>query len=342
MRKILHSKNILLHSVPSYKKYRMITATTYKRFLLICGMLCVLLTVFAEEIVIGSWNIQGNGHFEEQEIIQFASYFVADKHIDILALQEVKLELLITENLYATLLNNNFLERLTKALPGGEWKFISSAEYAIRHDSGKYGHCKVGLDNAIVYRSDKVYVEDLSANMQFNFKNFYKSNYKMNKNNTNILRFSSINSQFSDLNYFYLINTHLPAKSRKKGWLPWMQDIKILKSLYKSIDSNAPIVWCGDFNAEYDDPDLKNNFSDCLIGCCKPTTVGAVEYKNNYDHFILNSAAKSFIIQRPDRYTSDAADGRISYGYKFTTIKYFFDHISDHVPIFMSIDIRNF
>ena len=94
MKKILHSKNILLHSVPSDKKYRMITETTYKRFLLICSMLCVLLIAFAEEIVIGSWNIRGNGHFEEQEIIQFGTYFVTNKSLVVLDLQEVKLELL--------------------------------------------------------------------------------------------------------------------------------------------------------------------------------------------------------------------------------------------------------
>lgn len=47
-------------------------------------------------------------------------------------------------------------------------------------------------------------------------------------------------------------------------------------------------------------------------------------------------------IKEPSRCTSDAADVRIRYGYKSTTLEYFYEHISDHVPIFMSIDIGNF
>ena len=350
MKKILHSKNILLHSVPSDKKYRMITETTYKRFLLICSMLCVLLIAFAEEIVIGSWNIRGNGHFEEQEIIQFSTYFVTNKSLDVLALQEVKLELLPkpgSNDIYKTIDSNNFLERFAQTLSkqtGTIWKFTSSAEYAIRKNIDEYTYCNKGLDNAVLYRADKLTVQDLYSGHPFYFDNFEKSNYKTNMNNTNILKIKNV----SQTSVFYLINKHMPFKSKQKGWGPWDRDIQVLYRMYQILDSNAPIIICGDFNG--DASELGTIFSDCFVGCRKPTSIStsifnsAARYAHEYDHFILNIAATQQVVNEPSRYTSDPdiETGQIRYGHKSTTLEYFYEHISDHVPIFMSIDIGNF
>lgn len=361
MKKILHSKNILLHSVSSYKKYRMITETTYKRFLLICGMLCVLLIAFAEEIVIGSWNIQGNGRTfaekEAREVIKFGQSFVRDKHIDILALQEVMLNLQID--------TTAFLKQFAKALSeqtGGQWAYTSSAEYALREKKwvkGEYyASCNSdsGLDNAVLYRSDKLVVEDRHSGYPFYFDNFDISKYKMSMNHTNILKISNSNSRFSDVNYFYLINTHMPynnKENRKRdigvlrkicdklyemdGYSPIFfygstnteneninQDIQILP--YSIVDEGAPIILCGDFNTDCNNLLKRQSyltFTGYVIECCKTTTRG----HKRYDHFILNNAANNLKLQGGHRYKPES---------------FFEKKISDHVPIFMSIDIGNF
>ena len=318
-------------------------ATVFKRFLLLCVFLFVLLAGFAEELVIGSWNIRGNGHFEEPEVIQFGSYFVTNQGLDILALQEVKLELQKRPDTkrYKTLGKNNFLERFAQALSkqtGAVWKFISSAEYAIRENIDEYTYCNKGLDNAVLYRADKVTVQDLYSGRPFYFDNFDISHYKMNMNNTNVLKIKSTGQSF----VFYLVNKHMPFKSKKKGWGPWLRDVQVLHRIYKALDSNAPIIICGDFNAKADD--LGKTFSDCFVGCRKPTSVSSFNsssrYANEYDHFILNAVATRAVVKEPSRYTSDAdiSTGRIHYGHKSITLEYFYDHISDHVPIFMSFD----
>lgn len=81
-------------------------------------------------------------------------------------------------------------------------------------------------------------------------------------------------------------------------------------------------------------------FTECFIGCRKPTTVNRqFRYSHEFDHFILNAAATELVIQEPDRYTSDTdSSGTIRYGNKSMTLEYFLTHLSDHVPIFMSFD----
>ena len=337
MKKSLYSDTITLHSVKFYTRYG---TGIFKRLFFICGMLFILLTASAEELVIGSWNIRGNSHFEEYEVIQFGSYFVLDKHIDILALQEVKLELQKRQDTkkYKILDKNNFLERFAQTLSkqtGGIWKYVSSAEYAIRETIGEYVNCNTGLDNAVLYRSDKVIVEDLHSGYPFHFDNFDISNYKMNMNHTNILKISSMKDQFLDLNYFYFINTHMPAADKNKQ----SRDIDILHQIYTVLDNNTPIILCGDFNIGYSE--LNKIFSDCFVECYESTTISAIRYVNSYDHFILNTVAKKQEgVQKAKRYTSAITDiftGQIHYGNKVTTLEAFL-HISDHVPIFMSID----
>lgn len=316
-------------------------SASMKKLLFICGTLFILLTAYAEELVIGSWNIRGNGHFEEQEIIQFGSYFVTNKALDILTLQEVKLELQKRQDTkrYKTLGKNNFLERFAKTLSkqtGAVWKFVSSAEYAIRENIDEYTYCNKGLDNAVLYRADKVTVQDIYSGHPFYFDDFDKSKYKMNMNNTNVLKIKSAGAS----SVFYLINKHMPFKSKKKGWGPWLRDVEVLYRIYKTLDTNAPIIICGDFNAKADD--LAKTFSDCFVGCRKPTSVSSFNavsrYAHEYDHFILNAAATQRVGTEPSRYTSDpdSTTGRVRYGNKSITLEYFYDHISDHVPIFMS------
>lgn len=349
MKKTTSSNNIPLCSVRPYKRYHRIVTAAYKRFLLVCGMLLVLLTAFAEELVIGSWNIRGNGHFEEQEIIKFGSYFVMNKELDVIALQEVKLELLPKQgsnDIYKTISDDNFLERFAQTLSkqtGVVWKYVSSAEYAIRKNINEYTYCNKGLDNAVVYRADKVTVQDLYSSHPFHFDNFEKSNYKMNMNNTNILKIKSMKQS----SVFYLINKHMPFKTKQKGWGPWDRDIQVLYKIYQALDSNIPIIICGDFNGTAGE--LGTTFGDCFVGCRKPTSLSAgifkssCRYAHEYDHFILNTAATLLVVKEPSRYTSDPdiSTGRIRYGYKSTTLAYFYEHISDHVPIFMSIAIGN-
>ncbi|MGP1530192.1 MAG: endonuclease/exonuclease/phosphatase family protein [Treponema sp.] len=310
---------------------------------------CFLLTVGqyggSEELVLGSWNIQGNGGpFNEQELVQFGSYFVRDKNIDILALQEVKVPLkkLHHTTVYKTRIGNDFLDHFEQALErqtGGVWKFVSSCDYAIRENIDEYVYCNAGLDNAVLYRADKLVVEELHAGYPFYFDNFHKSPYKMNMNNTNVLK---VSDRFANKS-FYLINKHMPYTSKRKGWQPWYRDIAVLQQLYNALENAEPKILCGDFNAAHHSFYTENGtslFTDCFIGCRKPTTINRqLRYAHEYDHFILNAAATELVIQEPNRYTSDAdSSGSIRYGTKSMTLEYFIKHLSDHVPIFMSFD----
>ena len=64
----------------------------------------------------------------------------------------------------------------------------------------------------------------------------------------------------------------------------------------------------------------------------------------NLSFKIAIQGSRFISIKEPSRYTSDPdiVTGQIRYGHKSTTLEYFYEHISDHVPIFMSIDIGNF
>ena len=161
----------------------------------------------------------------------------------------------------------------------------------------------------------------------------------MNMNNTNVLK---ISDRFSDKS-FYLINKHLPYKNDSKRWDTWDRDIQVLEDLYNVLNDNYSKILCGDFNAAHHSFYLEDGrlvFTDCFIGCRKPTTVNRdFHYSHEFDHFILNAAATELVIQEPDRYTSDAdSSGTIRYGTHSTTLEYFLKDLSDHVPIFMSLD----
>ena len=338
-------------------KYHIQISSRLKSFLLVCCVLIAGQLLWAEELVLGSWNIQGNGGpFKEQALMEFGSYFVRDKNIDILALQEVKVPLqkLSHTKLYKKRIGNDFLDHFAQELSkqtGSVWKYVSSCDYAIRENVNEYVYCNAGLDNAVLYRADKVVVEELHAGYPFYFDDFHKSPYKMNMNNTNVLK---ISDRFSDKR-FYLINKHLPYKNASKGWDTWDRDIQVLENLYNVLNENYSKILCGDFNAAYHSFYLskyaknqgKYMFTNCFIGCRKPTTVSYSKKEKkyryapggNYDHFILNAAATELVIQEPDRYTSDAdSSGSIRYGTHSTTLEYFLKNLSDHVPIFMSLD----
>ena len=326
-------------------KYLIQISRRLKSFLLVCCVLIVGQLLWAEELVLGSWNIQGNGGpFKEQALMEFGSYFVRDKNIDILALQEVKVPLqkLSHTKLYKKRIGNDFLDHFAQELSkqtGSVWKYVSSCDYAIRENIDEYAYCNAGLDNAVLYRADKVDVKEIHAGYPFYFDDFHKSPYKMNMNNTNVLK---ISDRFSDKS-FYLINKHLPYKNDSKRWDTWDRDIQVLEDLYNVLNDNYSKILCGDFNAAHHSFYLEDGrlvFTDCFIGCRKPTTVNRdFHYSHEFDHFILNAAATELVIQEPDRYTSDAdSSGTIRYGTHSTTLEYFLKNLSDHVPIFMSLD----
>ena len=330
---------------PMSSKYHMQISRRLKSFLLVCCVLIAGQLLWTEELVLGSWNIQGNGGpFKEQALMEFGSYFVRDKNIDILALQEVKVPLqkLSHTKLYKKRIGNDFLDHFAQELSkqtGSVWKYVSSCDYAIRENVDEYAYCNAGLDNAVLYRADKVDVKEIHAGYPFYFDDFHKSPYKMNMNNTNVLK---ISDRFSDKS-FYLINKHMPYTSKGKGWQPWYRDIAVLQQLYNVLENAEPKILCGDFNAAHHSFYLEDGrlvFTDCFIGCRKPTTVNRdFHYSHEFDHFILNAAATELVIQEPDRYTSDAdSSGYIRYGTHSTTLEYFLKNLSDHVPIFMSLD----
>ena len=315
-----------------------------------------------ENITIASWNINKK---YSTELINAVCNFVKNENVDILCLQEVKLDL-IPDNfndLYCKLdPNSSFVNNLKNELnkkTGTQWEFTTSANYAIRkdldpniHKKYDYIKCSKSQDNAIFYRKDKFKTLDLISEVGLNnFRNAAIC-YKMDKNNIQIIEFTTQKSN----NNLIVINVHLPYASRRVSNNNYddgnyYRDFNRASNVYDAFDKNISIM-CGDFNFDKKDLHLKNeaaktNYAPDDIHINEPTNLNhANEFNHTYEQFIFkNDRFKYSVIKKPQRAASKSPDGEyIIIGTNVTKgqripIKEYKANISDHTPIIMTIDL---
>ena len=303
---------------------------------------------FGDAINICSWNL--NKHYN-QEISETVSNFAKNDNIDIFCLQEVRLELITTPDaLYKTknLNQRDILDQIITQLKQKtkkNWKYVSSGEYAIRKNFGEFNQCPVGLDNAIVYNSDKFEITNLITDFKLNDFVNSKECYRTDKNNIIILEVKSNNNTN---NPFILINIHLPFSEREVdssyGESNFTRDINVLWNIYQYelLKENLTLI-AGDFNLPNASLKLySDHFSEDEYLLNEPTTISA-KYKifnQPYDHFILEKEFQNKIENKPSR--AAKIQGNLLLLGKEKTQEFTIDSyrklISDHVPIIISID----
>ena len=317
-----------------------------KLLFIVIFFIFVPLHIFCDAIQICSWNL--NKHYN-QEISETVSNFAKNENIDIFCLQEVRLELITTADEFYKTKNINKKDILDQIIiqlkqkTKKNWKYISSGEYALRKNFGEFNQCPIGLDNAIVYDSDKFEVKDLIKEFKLNDFINAKERYRTDKNNIIILEVKSKNN-----NPFVLINIHLPFATRHVdssfGESNYTRDINVLWNIYEyELSKENLTLIAGDFNLPNSSLKLfSDHFNEDEYLLKEPTTI-SVKYKifnQTYDHFILDKKYQTKIQKEPFRAAKIQGDLLLLGSEKMQefTIKGYKNLISDHVPIIISID----
>ena len=289
------------------------------------NILSLLLFIFifsikiqCENITIASWNINKK---HSVELIDAICNFVKNENVDILCLQEVQLDLTTTLNdTYCNLSQSStFVNSLKNELgkkTSTQWEFTTSANYAIRKDleEGDYKACNGSQDNAIFYKKDKFKISNLIGKVGLN--NFREANiiYKMDKNNIQIIEFTSTKSN----NQLVVINVHLPFNPRpiSDNYIDnYYRDFKRASNVYNAFDKKTSIM-CGDFNFDKKDLHKKNeasrtNYDPADIHINEPTTLNkAYNFNFTYDQFIFKKDRFKYnITKSPQRAASKSPEG---------------------------------
>ncbi|MGB5854259.1 MAG: endonuclease/exonuclease/phosphatase family protein [Oceanisphaera sp.] len=182
-------------------------------FFVVCTALIPTLTVYASDIVVGSWNIQRLGHGSQKSFPALAA--IASK-VDLLAVQEVMTEAGITE-----------LEHALEKHTGEPWDHLVS--HALGANSYKEMYAFLWRESAVEYSDGAVvYLDRENHFVREPFSAKFKSkqdNSELAIGTVHILYGKSIKDRTPEI------------KALADYWL-WMADIY----------PNTPIVLAGDFN----------------------------------------------------------------------------------------------
>lgn len=263
-----------------------------KRIFSLIILLFSLNFVFAKDLSIMSFNIQGHGPGSsehrmgktewENQIVQI----INSSGAHIVLLQEIPLYD-VPNNLAKV-----FAEKLNKG--SGSWDYITSVPYSIS---------SMDLNNAVLY--NKKYVNlmgDYAKKSPFNMY-AYKENptednrkYKFIKNNEQILEFTYNENPSSS---FMIVNVHLPGPDENEKRFEERRQLELLYALHKR---KMPVIIAGDFNISRKDLIRGSNFSDAIIDGSQEryadvwgqkTTVSSSDMVNftlinDFDHFIIS------------------------------------------------------
>ncbi len=284
-----------------------------------------------KEITVCSWNIKRCPKNQNTKAeIQAITGIVQNESIDILILQEIAAD-------------GDFLDSLQERL-GSSWYYFSSRDYALRKpytdkNGQQYKSCQPGdrLDNAVFYNSAEIAARDLSSD--YNLDNFASCKYKTDKNIMQFIRFDTGNAQTK----LYVVNTHLPFNDKEHRARDLKQAVKFCNDIEGS--SHLKII-AGDFN--YKNTEIEKYTSGYTVAINEPTTLSSKKnsFASNYDHFIYNDNVSAAISSEPKRLAS-LNGTKISLGSyeikdpkgKSSSITYYRNNISDHVPVIMTITI---
>ena len=301
------------------------------------------LNIFAKELTVMSFNIQGHGpnssnhrfgndNWENQLISA-----IDQSKADIVLLQEVPL-MGVQNNISQT-----FLNKMSKKK--SSWKSITSGVYSISNRD---------LNNAVLYNEAKVILqEDFAKKQPFNMA-AYKLNpsiddrrFKFSVNNEQILEFSIRNSDL----HFYVVNVHLPGPNEKEKLY---EERRVIEELYAYCKRKLPVIIGGDFNHSRKDLIRGSNFGDAIIDgkegiyidvWGQKSTVtednNSFKLKNDFDHFIINPknifsvSEQMHLVFSKNKIESFSKlkIGRAIY----TDSKSYHEGLSDHLPIMIKL-----
>lgn len=179
----------------------------------VCGVLLPTLSVYASDIVVGSWNIQRLGHGSQKS---FPALAAIASHVDLLAVQEVMTEDGIIE-----------LEEALEKYTGEPWSHLVS--HALGANSYKEMYGFIWRESAVEYSEGAlIYLdrENLFAREPFSAK--FKS-----KHDRSELAMGTVH-----IVYGKGIKDRVPEINALADYWLWMKDVY----------PNTPLVLAGDFN----------------------------------------------------------------------------------------------
>lgn len=267
-----------------------------KKNIFIFFLLFIATCVFANDLTIMSFNIQGhapdsNKHRKEnEEWVELIIKIIKKSKAHLILLQEVPLLKKETNSLVEILvnkLNEDSLSNLpykivegienstTKKSPAIIKPFIANILKKIKEffpknerwkytTSVEYSISCMDLNNAVLYNSKYLTLEkDLGKDLPFNFYKYEKNQkhdnrrYKFHKNNQQFLAFSNSKQQI-----FYIANVHFPSPTEKNILLKERRQLEKFFSDYKM---KYPIIIAGDFNMGRKELLRSTNFKDAII-----------------------------------------------------------------------------
>ncbi|WP_319781599.1 endonuclease/exonuclease/phosphatase family protein [Oceanisphaera sp. IT1-181] len=181
----------------------------------VCGVLLPTLSVYASDIVVGSWNIQRLGHGSQKSFAALAT--IASK-VDLLAVQEV-----MTEDGIAA------LEQALEKHSGEPWSHLVS--HAIGSSSYKEMYAFLWRESAVSYQDGAVvYLDKKNHFIREPFSARFKSKHD--------------NSELA------MGTVHILYGKGVKDRVPEIQALADYWLWMKEVYPNTPLVLAGDFNLD--------------------------------------------------------------------------------------------
>lgn len=319
--------------------------------------------LWAQEITIMSYNIAHNNAYKKanyDEWIEQICTLINGNNADIVLLQEVPIAM---EKGFVTHLygdteihfkrpqNHTILDDIQKGL-GENWAYASTANYLLHTgvtiDGVDYSGGDMAQNNAIFCNTEKALPLDMAD--ELGFTRFPDCDYRFNKNNVQVLYFSS-SDENSNVNYFIVSNVHLQSKNsieKRNSDLQNLEDLLLNEFGGELFD--LPIIVGGDFNTSRDEFDLVGFNGYIIDGGSSPkttlsTTSDRFKYANDYDHFIYNSAmfkkvktgTRRAVFGDSGRNLEKEKSFELN-GIEFKSSKDIRDKLSDHVPIVITVE----
>ena len=299
--------------------------------------------IFAKELTVMSFNVQGHGPGSSEHDFGNAKWknqiaaVIKQSGASIVLLQEVRLNSENDINPLIEILNGK----------GGKWKSTTSVKYAT---------CSYDLNNAVLYDEKNVLlVNDLSKKLNFRAYKYDQDNnvaddcrtYQFDKNNEQVLEFSFPKNSAQT---FYVVNVHAPGPGSQE----LRKEKEQLENLYRHY-KRKPIIIAGDFNMRRREFVPSSAFGDAIVdgdsgmyadANSLRTTLSTAGMKislaNDYDHFIVSRNSLFNVSEQMHHVFSprkkESYDSIKIGGTTYKSTEEYKQGVSDHLPIMMKLN----
>lgn len=319
--------------------------------------------LWAQEITIMSYNIAHNNAYKKanyEEWINQICTLIKGNSADIVLLQEVPVvvekgfvshEYQGIEIHFKKPQTHTILDDIKEGL-GEEWEYLSTAEYLLHTgvtvDGVDYSGGDMAQNNAVFYNTEKALALDMAD--ELGFTRFPDCDYRFNKNNIQVLYFSSENEN-GEVTYFIVSNVHLQSKNSMEKRNSDLQNLEdLLLNEFGGELFDLPILVGGDFNTTRDEFGLIGFDGYIIDGGSSPKTTLSTKadkfkYANDFDHFVYNPALMKKI-KNATRRAVFGDSGRnlekensfVLNGVEFKSSQDIREKLSDHVPIVLTVE----